>query len=238
MESLYNFGTMFLKILRLVCRFILRIIARVDATEMERIPANGACLAVSNHLGRLDAMLAMVLSDRDDIIMMIAEKYQAYWIWRWVARNLDALWLDRHTTDFRTLREVQKRLKAGGIAAIAPEGTRSATGQMQAGKPGAAYLAAKTGAPIIPMAITGTGDKEVYRRLKRFRRLDITIRVGEPFTVPPLPRHNKDEFLQQATDEMMCRIAALLPPQHRGVYATHPRLQELLQNQLEKEIGD
>ena len=238
MESLYNFGIMFLKILRLVCRFILRIIARVDATEMERIPANGACLAVSNHLGRLDAMLAMVLSDRDDIIMMIAEKYQAYWIWRWVARNLDALWLDRHTTDFRTLREVQKRLKVGGIAAIAPEGTRSATGQMQPGKPGAAYLAAKTGAPIVPMAITGTGDKEVYWRLKRFKRLDITIRVGEPFTVPPLPRHNKDEFLQQTTDEMMCRIAALLPPEHRGVYATHPRLQELLQNQLEKEIGD
>lgn len=232
---------MFLKILRLVCRFILRIIARIDNSEMDRIPDHGACLAVSNHLGRLDAMLAMILCDRDDIIMMVAEKYQAYWIWRWVARNLDALWLDRHTTDFRTLREVHKRLKAGGIAAIAPEGTRSTTGKMQAGKPGAAYLAAKTGAPIIPMAITGTKDNEVYGRLKRFQRLDITIRVGEPFTVPSLPRHNKDEFLQQTTDEMMCRIAALLPPAYRGVYTAHPRLQELLSKEpipLEKEIGD
>lgn len=229
---------MFLKILRFVCRLILRVIARVDAAEIKRIPPTGACLAVSNHLGRLDAMLAMILSDRDDVIMMVAEKYQKYAIWRWVARNLDALWLDRHATDFHTLREVQKRLKAGGIAAVAPEGTRSPTGQMQPGKSGAAYLAAKTGAPLLPMAITGTWDKEVYGRLKRFRRLDITIRVGEPFTVPPLPRHNKDEFLQQTTDEMMCRVAALLPPEYRGVYADHPRLHELLATQPEKEIGD
>lgn len=229
---------MFLKTLRLVCRFILRIIARVDASEIDRIPTSGACLAVSNHLGRLDAMLAIVLSDRDDIIMMIAEKYQAYWVWRWVARNVNALWLDRHNADFHTLREVQKRLKAGGIAAVAPEGTRSPTGQLQPGKPGAAYLAAKTGVPILPMAIMGTWDKEVYGRLKKFRRLDIAIRVGQPFTVPPLPRHNKDEFLQQTTDEMMCRIAALLPPNYRGAYAGHPRLQELLSNPLEKEIGD
>ena len=229
---------MFLKLLRLVCRAILRIIAQIDASEIDRIPTSGACLAVSNHLGRLDAMLAIVLSDRDDIIMMIAEKYQAYWFWRWLAANLNALWLDRHNADFHTLREVQKRLKAGGIAAVAPEGTRSATGQLQPGKSGAAYLAAKTGAPILPMAITGTWDKEVYGRLKRFQRLDIAIRVGEQFTVPPLPRHNKDEFLQQVTDEMMCRIAALLPPEYHGVYAEHPRLQELLATQLEKEIGD
>ncbi len=232
---------MFLKILRLVCRFILRLIARIEMQEMERIPSSGAYLAVGNHLGRLDAMLAMILSDRDDIILMVAEKYQVYWIWRWTARHLDALWLDRHNADFRTLREVQKRLKAGGIAAVAPEGTRSATGQMQPGKPGAAYLASKTGVPIIPLAITGTLDAEVYHRLKRFRRLEITIRVGEPFALPPLPRQNRDEFLQQSTDEMMCRIAALLPPEYRGVYAGHPRLKELLSNepnQLEKEIGD
>lgn len=232
---------MFLKILRLVCRFILRIIARIDMQNMERIPASGGCLAVSNHLGRLDAILAIILSDRNDIILMVAEKYQKYWFWRWMMRQLDALWLDRHNPDFRALREVQKRLKAGGIAAIAPEGTRSPTAQMQPGKPGVAYLAAKTGVPIVPMAIVGTEDKEVARRLRRFRRLDITIRVGEPFSLPMMPRQNRDEFLRQSTDEMMCRIAALLPPKYRGVYADHPRLQELLDAKsdlLEKEIGD
>jgi 1-acyl-sn-glycerol-3-phosphate acyltransferase len=172
---------------------------------------------------------------------MVAEKYRAYWIWRWLVRKLDVLWLDRHNPDFRALREVQRRLKKGMIAAIAPEGTRSPTAQMQPGKPGVAYLAAKTRVPIIPMAITGTEDKDVYWRLRHFRRLDITIRVGEPFEVPPLPRQNRDEFLQHHTDEIMCRIAALLPPKYRGVYADHPRLQALLDEKpdlLKKEIGD
>lgn len=232
---------MFLKVLRIVSRIILRVIARIDQSEIERIPASGGCLAVSNHIGRLDAMLAMILSDRDDIIMMIAEKYQAYWFWRWVMRNLDAIWLDRYNADFRALREVYKRLKAGGIAAVAPEGTRSPEAQLQAGKPGAAYLAAKAGVPIVPLAIIGTEDKVVYQRLRRFRRLDIKIRVGEPFELPPMPRKNRDEFIQQSTDEIMCRIAALLPPEYRGVYAEHPRLWELLgaeSDSLEKEIGD
>ena len=232
---------MFLKILRFVCRFIVRIIARVDQQGMEQIPASGGCLAVSNHLGRLDAMLAVILSDRDDIILMIAEKYQAHWFWRWIVRQLDAIWLDRYSADLRALREVHKRLKAGGLAAVAPEGTRSPNAQLLPGKPGAAYLAAKTGVPIIPVAITGSEDKLVNHRLRRLRRLDITIRVGKPFELPSLPRQNRDEFLQRATDEIMCQIAALLPPGYRGVYANHPRLQELLNPSFdtpEKEIGD
>lgn len=232
---------MFLRRLRLISRFILRIIARIDEQAIDRIPTSGGCLVVSNHLGRLDAMLAMVLPDRDDIIIMVAEKYRAYWFWRWMVRKLDVLWIDRHNPDFRALREVQRRLKAGMIAAIAPEGTRSPTAKLQPGKPGAVYLAAKAGVPIIPMSIVGTEDKEVYRRLLRLRRLDITIRAGEPFSVPPVPRQNRDEFLQKNTDEIMCRIAALLPPEYRGVYAEHPRLKELLNgkpNLVEKEIGD
>lgn len=230
---------MFLKTLRIVSRFVLRIIARIDLQNMDRIPASGGCLAVSNHLGRLDAMLAMILSDREDIIMVVAKKYQAYWFWRFMLRHLDVIWLDRQNADFRALREIQKRLKAGGIATIAPEGTRSPTGQIMPAKPGAAYLAAKTAVPIIPIAIWGTEDKVVYVRLRRFRRLHITIHVGEPFELPPLPRKNRDEFLQQSTDEMMCRIAALLPRQYRGVYADHPRLKELLEVKAdEKETGD
>lgn len=50
MGNLYNFGIMFLKILRLVFRFIFRIIARIDSADMAKIPPSGACLAVSNHL--------------------------------------------------------------------------------------------------------------------------------------------------------------------------------------------
>ncbi len=215
---------MFLHGLRILCRLILKIIARVDIQGMEHIPATGGALIVSNHLGRLDAMLGVVLADRDDIILMIADKYEKSLFWRFLGNKLNAIWLNREEADFHALREVTKRLQAGGISGIAPEGTRSKTESLLPGKPGAAYLAAKTGAQVIPVALWGTEDRVVKERLFRLRRLDIHIRIGPAFTLPALKRATRDEMLAQGTDEIMTRIAAMLPEQYRGVYADHPRL--------------
>jgi 1-acyl-sn-glycerol-3-phosphate acyltransferase len=95
-------------------------------------------------------------------------------------------------------------------------------------KPGVSYLATKLKRPIVPVAITGTEDENLLGNLKKLRRSHITVGAGPTFTLPPLPRENRDEILKQYTDEIMCHIAALLPEKHRGVYAEHPRLQELL----------
>ena len=65
--------------------------------------------------------------------------------------------------------------------------------------------------PILPVGVTGSGDKEVVERLKHFKRLDVTIRVGPPFSLPPLESKAKDEQLARYTEEIMCRIAAPLP---------------------------
>lgn len=222
---------MVLKVIRFVARLILYLIARVEIIDMDKIPNSGGCVAVANHIGRLDAMLAIILAERDDIIMLIAEKYQKYAIWRWAARKVDAIWLNRFETDFHALREAYKRLQAGGMLTMAPEGTRSPSKTLDYGKPGATYLAAKAGVPIVPVAFTGTGDEEVISRLKRLRRLHITIRVGDPFMLPPMDRRNRDAYLREQTDEIMCRIAALLPPEYRGVYEDHPCLQELAHTQ-------
>lgn len=218
---------MFLKGLRIFCRLLLKIIARVDMQGYENVPETGAALIVSNHLGRLDAMLGVVLSERGDIILMIADKYEKYPFWRWLGNQLDAIWLNREEADLRSLREVTKRLKQGGISAIAPEGTRSKTEKLLPGKPGAAFLAAKTNALVVPVAVWGTEDRSVIERLRRLKRLDIHIRIGEPFRLPPLKRKGRDEMLQKATDEIMCRIAVMLPEKYRGVYTNHPRLLEL-----------
>jgi 1-acyl-sn-glycerol-3-phosphate acyltransferase len=199
-------------------------IARINMENPERIPKEGGCVVVSNHIGRLDAMLGIVLAERDDVIMFVAEKYQKYAFWRWVVGQVDGIWLNRFETDFHALREVHKRLKAGGILAIAPEGTRSQSGKLLPGKHGAAFLAAKAGVPIVPVALTGTEDTVVKARLRRWQRLDVTIRVGEPFELPPLDRKDRDAYLEAQTTEIMCRIAALLPPDYHGHYAEHPRL--------------
>lgn len=217
----------FLRLMRAIARFILRVIARIEIIGNIDYQTGGFIIT-ANHVGRLEAFLVILLADRDDIILILAEKYKAYAFWRYVAEKVDAIWINRFDADFGALRVVLKRLQNGEVLAVAPEGTRSPTEALLPGRPGAAYLAAKTGLPIIPIGIVGTEDRVVKQRLKRLRRLDITIRVGQPYCLPPLPRRDRDEWLQEQTDEIMCQIAALLPPDHRGVYADHPRLHELL----------
>ncbi len=115
---------------------------------------------------------------------------------------------------------------------LAPEGTRSPNATLQKAWPGASYLAAKAGAPIIPVALVGCEDAKFFPNLKRLRRTQVTVYAGEPFTLPPVPVQNREAVLEQYTDEIMCRIAALLPPAYRGYYADHPRLKELLSSRL------
>ncbi len=219
---------MFLKSLRLILRLVLRLIARVELIDFDRIPETETIIVVTNHLGRLDAILGYVLIDRTDVIMLVAEKYEQVPLWRWVGNKLGVIWLNRFEADIHALRETTRRLKQGGILAVAPEGTRSPTESLQKGKPGAVFLAAKANVPLIPVALWGTEDRVVKARLRRFKRLDISIRAGEPFTLPPMDRKNRDAYLAAQTDEVMCRIGALLPEKYRGVYAEHPRLKELV----------
>lgn len=217
----------FLRIVRAIARVVLAIIARIEI--IGGMPEEkGGFIIVANHVGRLEAFLVILLANRDDVVLILAEKYKKYAIWRYVADKVDGVWVNRFDADFGALRTVLKRLQAGEVVAVAPEGTRSPTESLLPGRPGATYLAAKSGVPVYPIGVVGTEDRVVKYRLKRLQRLDITARVGAPFHVPPLPRVDRDEWLQAQTDEIMCRIAMLLPPDHRGVYADHPRLRELL----------
>lgn len=228
----------FARLLFALLRLLLRLIARIDVEGLERTPPSGGLIVTGNHLGRLDPFLVYSLLRRTDIIMLVAEKYQQSPAARWMVRLVNGIYIDRFNADFRALREVLNRLKAGGILVMAPEGTRSPTGGLIEGRPGAAYLAAKSGLPIVPVAEWGGEDREVVRRLSRLRRLDLHLRVGKPYTLPPLPARGREEALQQYTDEMMCRIAALLPAEYRGVYADHPRLREILAGQTPAEGGE
>ena len=215
-------------LIRLVARIIVFLIADVKTYHLDYLPQSGACIVASNHLGRLDAILTLTVTNRNDLILMIAEKYQKSAMWRFVAKNINALWLNRFDTDFHAMREVTRRLQKGNFLAIAPEGTRSQTEALIEAKHGTAFLAAKTGAPIIPVALYGTEDRVVKANLRRLKRSKVVLRAGEPFTLPPLDRKNRDACLEAHTEEIMCRIAAMLPEQYWGVYADHPRLHELL----------
>lgn len=213
--------------IRSIVRFIMKFIADIELEGMEKLPKGNVIIA-ANHLGRLDTAVLLCVLDREDIIMAIAEKYKSHPLFGAIGRAVDAIWLNRFEADFSALRQILERMKKGGLFVIAPEGTRSKTEALQTGKMGAVFLASKSGYPILPVALTGTEDRVIVENLKRFRRSKIKAVAGDLLHIEIPNGKGREEAMQKATDEIMCRIGAKLPEKYRGVYAEHPRLKELL----------
>jgi 1-acyl-sn-glycerol-3-phosphate acyltransferase len=202
-------------------------LTRLEILNLENVPREGGCLLVCNHLGILDGPLYFAVLPRKDVTGLVADKYRRNPLSRLLVKAARGIWINRESSDFRALRLAANYLKDGGLLGVAPEGTRSPTGALIQGKPGAAFLAEHVGQiPILPAAVTGT--EKIFSQFLRLRRPCIRLVFGETFYLPPVDRKQRSAALQKNTDEMMCRIAALLPPAYRGVYAHHPRLEELL----------
>jgi 1-acyl-sn-glycerol-3-phosphate acyltransferase len=218
------------RIFRFILRLILNIIAHVEMSGFENVRSGNGYVIAANHIGRLDAALAYYVLDRPDIIMVVAEKYEKYAFFRWLVRITNGMFIDRYNADIAAIRTTLRRLNQGQILTITPEGTRSKSGNLIEAKPGGIYLAWKAGVPILPVAITGCEDAVVKDRLKHFRRLQIKVVAGPSFTLPAIAGKDREALMQYYTDEVMCRIAALLPEARRGFYSGYPRLTEILAN--------
>jgi 1-acyl-sn-glycerol-3-phosphate acyltransferase len=214
-------------LIRIIIRGLFNALTRVRIQGIENVPKTGGCLLAVNHLSLLEPPLVFGLIKRDKITALVAKKYRQKLFFRWLIRAVDGIWINREETDFQALREALAFLKDGGALGIAPEGTRSHTGALIKAKTGVAYLADKAGVPVVPVAVAGTDT--AFAKLKRLKRPHIEIKFGKPFHLPLVQRSTRAEDLQRNTDEIMCQLAALLPPAYRGVYADHPRLKELLQ---------
>jgi 1-acyl-sn-glycerol-3-phosphate acyltransferase len=215
--------------LRSVVRFVMRLITDIEVYNREKLPV-GNVIVAANHLGRLDTAVLLCIIDREDIIMPVAEKYRNHPLYGAIGRAANAIWLNRFEADYAALRQILERMKQGGMLVIAPEGTRSKTEALQEGKMGVAFLAAKSGFPVLPVALTGTEDRRIVENLKHFRRSKITVTAGDLIEIHLPTGRGREQGMRQATDEIMCRIAAMLPEKYRGVYVNHPRLKKMLKN--------
>lgn len=192
------------------------------------IPENiGGAFVVTNHVSRLDMLFLMIATRRNDLMALVASNYRRVPVFGSVAKTLGAIWVNRGEGDFAAIRAVTDYVKKGWIVGLAPEGKRSKTGKMIEAKQGIALMAMKTGAPIVPVGLTGTAD--MGRAFSRFRKMDVTVKFGEAFYIPErLADEQNRAYVQRVLDEIMCRIAMLIPEENRGFYADHPRLQALL----------
>jgi len=205
--------------------FLVHRLFRIEYMDAHYVPSTGGCLIATNHLSRLDIPILFVTPGRDYVTALAADKYRKWLLFRWMLDTAGVVWIDRANADFGAVRATVAQLNKGIALGIAPEGTRS-QGVLIEGKAGIALIAEKAGVPIIPVGIAGS---EVgVAKMLRLQRAKITVRYGPPFTLPVIDRSDRAGWLKNSTDEIMCRIAALLPPQYWGFYAGHPRLKELL----------
>jgi 1-acyl-sn-glycerol-3-phosphate acyltransferase len=212
--------------LQKILKFLLDHLTRYEFFGTEHIPLTGKLLVATNHVSRLDVPMLFITPNRLDITALVADKYKKDPFFSFLVRSGEAIWIDRSKADFAAFRVAQDALNKGLALGIAPEGTRSKDARLAEGKPGIALIAMRGDIPIVPVGISGT--ESAIKQLFTFRRPHIVVRYGPLFRLPPLDLNDRQGSLQRATDEIMCRIAALLPESYRGVYRDHPRLKEFL----------
>jgi 1-acyl-sn-glycerol-3-phosphate acyltransferase len=217
---------MFVRFLRWVFKTVGGCIAHISFEGQENLPPHGPYIMTANHLSIFDVPVVFGWLGGEDVTGWAAEKWEQHPIFGPLLRLGGGIFIQRGEVDRGALQSAVAWLKSGKIFGMAPEGTRTKTGGLARAKTGIAFLAHKTNVPIVPLGLIGT--EKIAPAVKRLRRARVTVRIGKPFTLPPLDEINRTASLRANTNEVMCRIAALLPPEYRGIYADHPRLKELL----------
>jgi 1-acyl-sn-glycerol-3-phosphate acyltransferase len=212
--------------LRSLIQTLIGLLTRTTYLQTEYLPPSGGIILATNHNSRVDSALLLSNPVRQDISALVAKEYRDNLFFRFIVQAADVIWLDRSKADFSAFRIAVEKIKEGRVLGIAPEGTRSRIGQLLEGKPGIQLLTSRADVPIVPVGITGSED--MMQKLRAFKRPETVVRFGKPFTLPPLPRDNREEAMQKNTTEVMCQIAALLPERYRGFYKDFPRVQEII----------
>ena len=198
-------------------RNLYRLLSKPRVEGLENVPAKGPYLITANHLALTDPPLVLAFWPKP-VEALGAANMMSRHIFGLLMRGYGIYAVQRDSFDRRVVKIALKVLQSGSPLFIAPEGSRSPTG-MRAAHPGAAYLAVKASVPIVPVGVIGT--ELMFTALRRGYRAPITMRIGKPYQLPGIPPHGKDrhKILETHTNEIMGRIAALLPSEYHGVYA-------------------
>ena len=204
-----------------VLRLMAACLARVKVEGLESIPESGPVLVICNHCSNADGMLLMgfVVPAMGRPMGWLGKEEALHWpIFGWGMRQNGVMGVRRGAGDLEAFKMAKGVLDTGGVLTIFPEGTRSPTGALQEVKEGATVLAVRSGAPILPIAISGSQRFWPKGKLPRPGRR-MTVRVGETFTLAMPKGGDRHESLRAAPAEMMRHVAELLPEDQRGVYA-------------------
>jgi len=216
---------------------LLRLTVDFEAEGIDHVPRDGPFLLVMNHLGLLDGPMVIATAPRS--LEAVVDRQMLYVpvlgkILRWYG----IVPVQRDQVDRTVVRRALALLQSGRPVGIAPEAGISSSGALREARDGAAYLALRANVPVLPAGITGTetlhGSYDAVARKASLRgweqlafwrrgrpRMQIQLRYGRPFDLDWAGEswQQRREALQAASDEIMARIAALLPASYRGVYS-------------------
>jgi 1-acyl-sn-glycerol-3-phosphate acyltransferase len=185
-------------------------------TGLENIPKVGPGIVLINHIAFVDPIVVLHVAPRNIVPLAKIEVYN-YPVVGIFPRLWGVIPVRREEVDRRAVQSALEVLKAGELILVAPEGTRGA--ELQRGKEGMAYLASRSGAPIIPVAIVGTPGFPALRHTNRWREPGAYVTFGRPFRYHSELKRAGGDQLRKMADEAMYVLSAMLPEERRGVYA-------------------
>ena len=203
----------------------MKLLLRFEISNPSQMPASGPVIVIINHIAWLDPVITVGGLSRIVVPLAKQEIFDFFLVGA-VIKLYGAIPVNRGEADLNAVKSALQVLKQGGAVLLAPEGTRSRNGQLQAGKDGAVMLALRSNTPILPVGVTGTQQVESY--WKRLKRAPVQLTVGQPFRLrlssscKRLPRSE----IEAMTREVMYRLAAQLPAESRGVYANQTQTVE------------
>ena len=207
--------------LRGVMRTLVHVVlaGRFTMVGRDRVPLAGPLLVCGNHVSTLDPPLVPAFLPRNDSWSMAkAEYFEGGGFRPWIFTAFHAFPVVRHSADRSAIRRATRILRDGNVLVLYPEGTRVVSGGMKRPEPGAGFLATLSGAPVLPVAVTGS--REVFGKGFRLpRRAPLRLEFGVPFVIPARTRDGKRVGNQDAADAIMLSIAEMLPPELRGAFS-------------------
>jgi len=210
------------RLIRVLVSIVTFLQMRLYISHQDAIPADGPVLLVSNHLGMTDPLVIALPLPREVRILAKAELFDLPLI-GWLSRQAGVIPIRRSTADREALRLAYGQLSDNECVLIFPEGKYQHPPElpgMQQVKTGAAWLALKSGAQIVPVAIWGTEYVwELSRGWRPWKRQPVHVVFGEPY-YPQAPSSSlpTKALLNLVAAEMAEKIADLLPPAYHGVY--------------------
>ncbi len=216
MKRLYVAG--YYRCFIIMVRTLLFFFARFHVTGKENVPPRGPLILVSNHISNYDPHIIGTAIPRRVRTVAKVELFR-HPLTALIVRGCNAIPLNRQGIAKETFAEIIATLARDGAVGLFPEGTRS-EGQLMRPKHGVTMIAMKTGAPILPIAITGT--EKLKSPLSFLRRHKVRVTIGQAFTLPRLEGNIAKPQVAALSDMVMQRIAAVLPPEYRGAYPLTP----------------